>query len=315
MADRRTDRRTDRHYLLDELETLVATDPSIFAFLRRASLDGMWYWDLENPEHEWISPEFWELFGIDPAEKSHNPAEWQAMIFPEDRELALENFQRHCADPNHAYDQIVRYRHADGSTVWVRCRGLAIRDEHGTPIRMFGAHNDYTAIKRSEEATIGQLGEQLLDQVHKTERVNRDLEHFIHMAAHDLREPCRRQLALTDLLLEEHGDEVGPALRSQLERISEQAEAMLSIVTGFRVLAELSQPESEPSVIDFNTMAAARLAAAGIDPGHDHIRVDFRHPGQGYDVLLSVLFDHLIQNAVRHGSSPPVIDMFSEEEG
>lgn len=25
------------------------------------SLDGAWYWDLENPESEWMSPLFWEV--------------------------------------------------------------------------------------------------------------------------------------------------------------------------------------------------------------------------------------------------------------
>jgi PAS domain S-box-containing protein len=44
----------------------------------------------------------------------------------------------------------VRYRHRDGSTVWVRCRGIVIRDDAGKPIRMLGAHNDYTALKQAE---------------------------------------------------------------------------------------------------------------------------------------------------------------------
>ncbi len=49
-------------------------------------------------------------------------SEWQDMIFPEDLETALDNFNRHCADVNH---QIVRYTHRDGSIVWVRYRGLS----------------------------------------------------------------------------------------------------------------------------------------------------------------------------------------------
>ena len=126
----------DRHYLKSELEEQIRTNPAMWDFIQQSSLDGVWYWDLENPENEWMSPEFWRLFGIEPQEKRHDPAEWQDIIFPEDLETALENFHAHCADPNHPYDQIVRYRHVDGSTVWVRCRGLAIRDETGRPIRM-----------------------------------------------------------------------------------------------------------------------------------------------------------------------------------
>ena len=95
-----------------------------------------------------MSPRFWELFGVDPATRSHSPAEWQDLIYPE--------------DPNHPYDQIVRYKHAAGGTVWVRCRGIAIRDPLGRPVRMLGAHNDLTELKKNEE----RLAE-LLEQVNR----------------------------------------------------------------------------------------------------------------------------------------------------
>ncbi|WP_147127065.1 hybrid sensor histidine kinase/response regulator [Shimia ponticola] len=142
----------DKHYLEEELETLVQTDPAIWQFLREGSLDGVWYWDLEDPEHEYMSPEFWQLFGFNPAEKKHLAAEWQDLIFPEDLELAKENVAKHCADPNHPYDQVVRYHCADGSVAWVRCRGIAIRNDAGVPTRLLGAHNDITAQKKEELA-------------------------------------------------------------------------------------------------------------------------------------------------------------------
>lgn len=142
----------EQHYLQTELEAALQRDTSIWEFLRSGSLDGVWYWDLENPEHEWMSPEFWRLFGIDPETKLHSPSEWQDLIFPEDGALALENFEKHLADPTHPYDQVVRYKHADGSTVWVRCRGMAIRDENGKPIRFLGAHVDLTKQLEAENA-------------------------------------------------------------------------------------------------------------------------------------------------------------------
>lgn len=140
------------HYLEKELNHLIQSDPDIWTFLRAGSLDGVWYWDLEKPEHEYMSPEFWRLFGFDPADKDHLVSEWQDLIFPEDLETATENFNRHLADPDHPYDQVVRYKCADGSTAWVRCRGLAIRDSAGKPIRLLGAHNDLTAQKIEERA-------------------------------------------------------------------------------------------------------------------------------------------------------------------
>lgn len=78
-------------------------------------------------------------------------SEWQNIIFKEDLNLAFSNFEKHCADPTYPYDQIVRYKHKNGSTVWIRCRGLAIRDQNGKPIRMLGAHTDITDLKEAEK--------------------------------------------------------------------------------------------------------------------------------------------------------------------
>lgn len=141
----------DDHYLKTELYKLVQEDHKIFDFFQAGSLDGIWYWDLENPENEWMSPQFWENFGYDPATKRHLVSEWQNLINQEDLKLSLENFDKHKKDPNNPYDQIVRYKRSDGSTAWVRCRGLIIRNEKGEPIRMLGAHTDITALKEVEK--------------------------------------------------------------------------------------------------------------------------------------------------------------------
>lgn len=139
------------HYLQKELYDLIQTDRTIFDFIQTGSLDGLWYWDLENPEREWMNARFWETLGFDPCQKKHLASEWQDLIFQEDLKVAIDNFNKHLEDPNHPYDQVVRYKHKDGSTVWIRCRGIAIRNQEGKPLRMLGAHTDITELKQAEE--------------------------------------------------------------------------------------------------------------------------------------------------------------------
>ena len=143
--------KTDEHYLKKELDSLFTHDPSLFDFLLNGSFDGVWYWDLENPEHKWLSRNFWETLGYDPSEKEHLAIEWQQKAFPEGLKVALENFDKHCADPEYPCDQVVRYRHKNGCTAWVRCRGTAIRDDAGKPIRMLSVHTDLTKKIIAEE--------------------------------------------------------------------------------------------------------------------------------------------------------------------
>ncbi len=138
------------NYLKKELYELIRTDETIFDFIQEGSLDGLWFWDLENPENEWMNEKFWTVLGYNPDEMPHKSSAWQSIINQDDLKNATETFIKHCHDPGHPYDQVVRYAHKDGSTVWIRCRGMAIRDKTGKPVRMLGAHQNVTEFKESE---------------------------------------------------------------------------------------------------------------------------------------------------------------------
>lgn len=138
------------HYLEAELNHLMKEDESIFQFIQNSCLDGLWYWDLEKPDNEWMNNRFWEVLGYNPDDKPHSSREWKELIYPEDLPLIENNVKAHNLDPTKQLDQIVRYWHKNGSTVWVRCKGIIIR-KNGKPIRMIGAHIDYTKVKEYEE--------------------------------------------------------------------------------------------------------------------------------------------------------------------
>ncbi len=144
----------DNNYLETELYDLMKKDRTIFEFLQKGSLDGIWYWDLDNIENEWMSPRFWRVLGYDHRHMKHKSSEWKNIIFEEDLKVATENFNKHLQDSDRPYDQTVRYRHKDGSVVWIRCRGLAIRDTDGKPIRMLGTHTDITRQKELEKSLL-----------------------------------------------------------------------------------------------------------------------------------------------------------------
>jgi PAS domain S-box-containing protein len=139
-------------YLKDELYGLVRERTEIFDFIQNAALDGLWYWDLESREHAWMNPKFWQVLGYDPETMPHSSAIWRTVIFPEDLIRAIASLKAHLADPSIPFHEIARYRHQSGKTVWIRCRGIAIRNTQGQPTRMIGAHTDITELVEKTES-------------------------------------------------------------------------------------------------------------------------------------------------------------------
>ena len=282
----------EKHYLQTELEILSKKD-EFWRFLQLGSLDGVWYWDLEDPQHEWMSPEFWKTLGIDPATKAHDPAEWQSLIHEEDLPIAIANFERHCVDPSHPYDQLVRYRHADGSTVWVRCRGLAIRDDDGKPIRMLGAHNDVTALKQAEERA-------LRDRI-AADLANEDLWTFAYAMSHDLKSPTNtlRMLlhesrhALKEGNLDDVDDLLGKAIQTN--------DSMRKLVDDLLDYTQVVGAQETLKPVDLNQIISevTKLMVSDLAETDGEIIVDPMEPILGIAWQLKRMVQNLLGNGIK----------------
>lgn len=133
------------HAILDRTRSAHKT-------LIESTNDGYWDWYIQE-DYQYMSPAFWEMFGYQPEEKPHSPSAWQDMIFKDDLDVASANFQKHIdTQGEHPYRQEVRYRHKDGSTVTVLCRGHVIEwDRENKPLRMIGTHTDISLLKQVEQ--------------------------------------------------------------------------------------------------------------------------------------------------------------------
>lgn len=154
-------------------------------------------------------------------------------IHPDDLEVALSNFARHRDDPSFPYDQLVRYRHKDGSWVWVRCRGLVIRDAQGKPYRMLGAHNEVTELMQAQLS--------LRDANAELRRSNSALEDFASAASHDLRAPLRTIHGYVEIVLEDHGEAMPPEAAELLGRVLESAKQVDRQLRGLLACARVGQ--------------------------------------------------------------------------
>ncbi|MDQ1089569.1 PAS domain-containing protein [Siphonobacter sp. SORGH_AS_1065] len=135
------------HYLKKEFLELLTNDERFFNFFQEA---GIWTWDLVNPDNQWMSPSFWDKLGYTPQEITALSSTIVSLLHPDDVQAVTRNLEAHLADPSHAFEPVIRYFHKDGSIVWVRCRGIAVRNAEGQPVRMLVSHQDITKEKEAE---------------------------------------------------------------------------------------------------------------------------------------------------------------------
>ena len=293
----------NRHYLEAELYQRISASPEVFEFFKNSSLDGIWYWDLENPEHEWMSPRFKALFGYEADEIADTPEWWQANIHPDDLALTLDNLEKHKADPNHPYDQVVRYRHKDGSTVWVRCRGFVIRDKNGDPSRMLGAHIDVTSLKQAEadliEANSGLIS------------ANNTLRTFAATVSHDLKSPLRKISVFSHMLADALGDDVDPKAKQYVSHILTACDQANGIIAALLNFAEMQRQTLTTDMVDLQALANEALES--LDPdlvSGASITIPAMPPACADADVVRQIFAHLIGNALIFNDKPnPSVSM------
>jgi signal transduction histidine kinase len=139
------------YYLENELLTLQKLEGTAFDFIQEVTLAGLWYWDLQGkPASRWANAKFWHTLGYDDAGKPGQPDDWLAAIGPDDLAATAGYIEGCIADHSYSFDQVVRSYHRDGSTRWLHCWGLVLRDEVGQPHRLLGVLVDITR-QRNEE--------------------------------------------------------------------------------------------------------------------------------------------------------------------
>jgi diguanylate cyclase (GGDEF)-like protein/PAS domain S-box-containing protein len=111
------------------------------ALAARASDDGIWDWDLAS-DVLYLSPRWNAILGLDPEAREVPPAEWFALVSPDDVLLLRNEIETHLAGQTPSLECEFRMRHRDGTWRWVVANGVVTRDVDGTPVRMAGALSD-----------------------------------------------------------------------------------------------------------------------------------------------------------------------------
>ncbi|NOR75006.1 MAG: PAS domain S-box protein, partial [Draconibacterium sp.] len=134
---------------LTEIKLLKSEDRLSKTLL--AANDGMWDWDLITNE-VYFDPRYYQMAGYKVDEFSHELAEFQVRIHPEDIENVMSHAQMHIKGEISQFNIEFRFKKKNGDWFWVLGRGKVVEfDKNNKPLRFIGTHTDITKRKLAEK--------------------------------------------------------------------------------------------------------------------------------------------------------------------
>lgn len=257
---------------------------------------GYWEWDVKN-DTEYLSPSFTMMFGYEFEELNNTNTSWKTIIHKDDLERVTELFNR-CFNNeiDEFYNNEVRYRHKDGSTVDVYCSGrITERDENSKPIKMVGCHIDITPLKKEQR--------KLMETTKVLAQQNKQLQDFAYITSHNLRSPAGNLVSLHELYKMSTSQEEKDQLVLKLEEVSHQ------LLNNVNELSESLKKHQENNYkeIELEKVCESVLKqlSVTIEDKKAKINVDFKAKEKIAfpKIYLESILLNLVSNALKYASN------------
>jgi signal transduction histidine kinase/biopolymer transport protein ExbD len=147
---------------------------------------------------------------------------------------------------------------------------------------------------------------------------NAELEQIAFVASHDLQEPLRKIRTFSDMLLHKHSEQLNEEGRSVVERLIAAASRMRGLIEDLVNFNTITKTNEELKVVDLNKIVEETLLhlSPTINSTKAVIKKDNLPVIDGYEHQLKILFDNLIDNALKFSkpNESPIITISTKRE-
>ena len=237
----------------------------------------------------YMSPSSKRILGYD-ASTLENTSAFER-IHPDDVERTIDEFRKGVEDPDYEPHLEYRYRHGDGSWIWLESRGRNLLGQD--PVDGFVVNSrDVTARRQREE---------------ELRRQKDRLDEFASVVSHDLRNPLNviaGRLELAQEFDEPHHLEVAAEATDHMNQLVDE---LLSLARQGRSVGETEPVRLEDVSSDGWSMAETEVGSLCIENPDVTLEAD---PSR-----LSELLSNLFHNAIVHGTGDVTVRVGANEDG
>lgn len=285
-----------------------------FELLSEAISDVIYEWDIKNGKFVWGNS-FQRIFGHQDPD-SYNTLEAAAQFIHEaDKDRVQSNVNAALLRKDRIWTDEYRYRCADGTYKSVLDRGVLIYDEKGRMVRMFGAMQDLTMLKESEETLI-RLNDALQLRARQLQGFNKELEQFAYIVSHDLQEPLRMISSFMQLLKSSDDIEKNEKAEQYIDFAIDGAFRMKRLIQDLLTYSRVGTTEEDFQEVDLNVIMHDTIMVyqQQIRDKQAEIKVGDLPKVKAIYSLIGQLFDNLLSNALKYNQSgKPVIEVSASE--
>ena len=251
--------------------------------------------------YEYINRRFEELFGVT-NDQLRGKTDFD--VFPAELAESFRFNDQAVARGGKAIELEEVARHEDGDHTYVSLK-LPLFAEDGTVWAVAGISTDITSRKEAEEA--------LSQQAAALSVANADLQQFVYMATHDLKEPLRAITTWSGMLLERHGATMAAEAKKLAERSLAAADRMGTLVADLLDYsrAASSKLDLQPTSISDVMETVMDTLSARIEESGATVKFAAEQPAVQADARsLEHVLQNLVGNALTYrGEEAPVIEV------
>jgi two-component system, LuxR family, sensor kinase FixL len=161
---------------------------------------------------------------------------------------------------------------------------------------------DITEQKKAEQA-MEKLNKDLETTVGQLSRSNRQLQDFVHIAAHDLKTPVRGIGTLADWLISDYGDNLDEHGREQIRLLKIRVTRINKLIDGMLQFSKIVRTADQEKQVNLNALLNQLILESNV-PGNIEIAIDSLPGVYCEREHISQVFLNLLSNAITFMDKP-----------